>query len=103
MRSSAKTCSGTVISFVVLSHNRKDDLYRNMARLKEISTENTEIIVVDISFSRGIFVQQQVEEYVRRDHEAEVRDLHAKIGELTVERDFFWPEGLSDEPGGLWF
>ncbi len=24
----------------------------------------------------------------RRDHEAEVRDLHAKIGELTVERDF---------------
>lgn len=22
------------------------------------------------------------------DHEAEVRDLHAKIGELTVERDF---------------
>ena len=25
---------------------------------------------------------------VRRDQEAEVRDLHAKIGELTVERDF---------------
>ncbi len=24
----------------------------------------------------------------RGDHEAEVRDLHAKIGELTVERDF---------------
>jgi len=24
----------------------------------------------------------------RQDHEAEVRDLHAKIGELTVERDF---------------
>ena len=23
-----------------------------------------------------------------RDHETEVRDLHAKIGELTVERDF---------------
>jgi len=23
-----------------------------------------------------------------RDHEEEVRDLHAKIGELTVERDF---------------
>ncbi len=23
-----------------------------------------------------------------RDHEAKVRDLHAKIGELTVERDF---------------
>ena len=25
----------------------------------------------------------------RRDHESEIRDLHAKIGELTVERDFF--------------
>ncbi len=25
---------------------------------------------------------------VSRDHESEVRDLHAKIGELTVERDF---------------
>ena len=24
----------------------------------------------------------------RQDHQAEVRDLHAKIGELTVERDF---------------
>jgi len=24
----------------------------------------------------------------RRDHEEEIRDLHAKIGELTVERDF---------------
>ncbi len=24
----------------------------------------------------------------RRDHEDEVRELHAKIGELTVERDF---------------
>ena len=24
----------------------------------------------------------------RRDHESEVRDLHAKIGELMVERDF---------------
>ena len=24
----------------------------------------------------------------RQDHETEVRDLHAKIGELTVERDF---------------
>jgi transposase len=23
-----------------------------------------------------------------RDHEAEVHDLHAKIGQLTVERDF---------------
>ncbi len=23
-----------------------------------------------------------------RDHESEVHDLHAKIGELTVERDF---------------
>lgn len=25
---------------------------------------------------------------IDRDHEAEVHDLHAKIGELTVERDF---------------
>ena len=40
-----------------------------------------------------------------RDHETEVRDLHCKIGELTVERDpgsrpgqAFWPEGSSDEP-----
>ncbi len=24
----------------------------------------------------------------RQDHDSEVRDLHAKIGELTVERDF---------------
>ncbi len=24
----------------------------------------------------------------RREHEEEIRDLHAKIGELTVERDF---------------
>ena len=28
-------------------------------------------------------------EHRRRDHESEVRDLHAKIGELIVERDFF--------------
>ena len=34
-----------------------------------------------------------------RDHESEVRDLHAKIGELTVERDFL-ARGSSDEPGG---
>ena len=27
-------------------------------------------------------------ERARGDHETEVRDLHAKIGELTVERDF---------------
>ena len=26
--------------------------------------------------------------HARQDHEVEVRDLHAKIGELTVERDF---------------
>ena len=32
------------------------------------------------------------------DHEAEVHDLHAKIDQLTVERDF-WPKGSSDEPG----
>ncbi len=41
------------------------------------------------------------------DHQAEVHDLHAKIGQLTVERDpgsgpgqAFWPKGSSDEPGG---
>ena len=32
------------------------------------------------------------------DHEGEIRDLHAKIGELTVERDF-WPKGSSGERG----
>ena len=31
-------------------------------------------------FSNGV-------DRARRDHESEVRDLHAKIGELTVERD----------------
>ena len=41
------------------------------------------------------------------DREGEVHDLHAKIGQLTVERDpgsgpgqAFWPKGSSDEPGG---
>ena len=33
-------------------------------------------------FSNGV-------ERRRRDHESEVRELHAKIGELTVERNFF--------------
>ncbi len=32
-------------------------------------------------FSNGV-------DRTRRDHESEVRDLHAKIGELMVERDF---------------
>jgi transposase len=32
-------------------------------------------------FSNGV-------DRARRDHECDVRDLHAKIGELTVERDF---------------
>ncbi len=27
-------------------------------------------------------------EHARRDRESEVHDLHAKIGQLTVERDF---------------
>ncbi len=43
----------------------------------------------------------------RVDHEGEIHDLHAKIGQLTVERDpgsgpgqAFWPEGSSDEPAG---
>ena len=33
------------------------------------------------------------------EHEATIRDLHAKIGELTMERDFF-SGGCSDEPTG---
>ena len=43
----------------------------------------------------------------RVDHEGEIHDLHATIGQLTVERDpgsgpgqAFWPKGSSDEPGG---
>jgi len=28
-------------------------------------------------------------DHARRNHESDIRDLHAKIGELTVERDFF--------------
>ncbi len=32
-------------------------------------------------FSNGV-------DRARRDHESDVRNLHAKIGELTVERDF---------------
>jgi transposase-like protein len=32
-------------------------------------------------FSNGV-------DRARRDHESDVRDLHAKIGELTVDRDF---------------
>ena len=32
-------------------------------------------------FSNGV-------ERERQDHQSEIRDLHAKIGELTVERDF---------------
>ena len=42
-------------------------------------------------FSNGV-------ERRRRDHESEVRELHAKIGELTVERDVL-SEGPVDEPG----
>ncbi len=34
----------------------------------------------------------------RRDHESEVRDLHAKIRELTVEGDFL---ARGDKPDGL--
>ena len=44
-----------------------------MARMKEV-------------FSKGA-------ERSRGDHEGEIRDLHAKIGELTVERDFFGKRG----------
>ena len=35
----------------------------------------------------------------RVDHEDEVHDLHAKIGELTVEKDFL-VQGLDRLPGG---
>ena len=38
-------------------------------------------------------VFSQGAERARGDHEAELRDLHAKIGDLTVERDF-WAKGL---------
>ena len=34
----------------------------------------------------------------RGEHEGEIRDLHAKIGDLTVERDF-WPKGSGGAPG----
>ncbi len=36
---------------------------------------------LDAVFSNGI-------DRARRDHESEIRELHAKIGELMVERDF---------------
>ena len=34
-----------------------------------------------------------------RDHESEVHELHAKIGELTELNGIFCPEGRVDEPG----
>ena len=37
-------------------------------------------------------------ERVTANDEAEIHDLHAKIGQLTVERDLC-PKGSSDEPG----
>jgi transposase-like protein len=37
-------------------------------------------------------------ERTRQDHDDEVHDLHAKIGQLTVERDFL-PKGSNDEQG----
>ena len=45
-------------------------------------------------FSKGV-------ERSRGDNEGESRDLHAKIGELTVERDFFGNSGkvVSREKG----
>lgn len=36
-------------------------------------------------------------ERVTANHEAEIHDLHAKIGQLTVERDLC-PKGSSDDP-----
>lgn len=47
MKPSEENNGKIVISFVVLNHNRAGDLRRNLARLKEISTVNTETIVVD--------------------------------------------------------
>ena len=38
-------------------------------------------------FSKGV-ERSQGAERSRADNEGEIRDLHAKIGELTVERDF---------------
>ena len=35
-----------------------------------------------------------------KEHEAKIRDLHAKIGVLTLERDFFSARAHSAEPGG---
>ena len=43
-------------------------------------------------FSNGV-------DRVRRDHESEIHGLHAKIGELTVERDFL-AGGLKRLAGG---
>ena len=37
-------------------------------------------------------------EWSRGEHEAEIRDLHAKIGELTGS-GIFWPKGSSGESG----
>ena len=34
------------------------------------------------------------------DREREIEKLHAKIGQLIVERDFFWPGGPEDERPG---
>lgn len=33
-------------------------------------------------------------EAAQRDHETEIERLHTKIGQLTVERDYFWSKGL---------
>ena len=35
-----------------------------------------------------------------KEHEAKIHELHAKIGELTVERDFVFGAGSEAEPGG---
>ena len=47
--------------------------------------------------SRGVFAPPGSKR--GGEHEATIRDLHAKIGELTVERDFFCA-GWRAEPGG---
>ena len=36
----------------------------------------------------------------RSDHGSEIKELHAKIGELDRGQRFYWPEGSSDAAGG---
>ena len=53
---------------------------RSDRTLQEIASKHQAMERLGEMFSNGV-------ERRRRDHESEVRELHAKIGELTVERD----------------